>query len=594
MDEVFNLSYFPIWRLLVQTILRYLKPYKLHIIIAYSLTFLELIADLIFPLILAIMINEGILAGDSAVVSKWGIILFVITAVTLIGGIINSFYSSHISVQFAYEIRKDLFAHIQAFTFEQLAKFPSSALVTRFTNDVRQVQNTVFMALRIMAKAPFLILGSVIMALYVNFKISFIFIITVPLLILFLYWILTKGSKMFRKVQSYVDRVNRLIQENIAGMRTIRSFVKYTFENNRFSKANKQLADQTQTTFRFLTATMPILLLGMNIAILFIIWFGHIQVTENATNVGDVVAIINYALRTVMAITLLTFITLAFSRAKASIERIEHVLYEKLDENEQSRKATSQFDNVRINGAIRFNNVSFTYPESSREILHRLSFEINQGEKIAIMGATGSGKTTLFQLIPRLYEPSSGTIYIDEIPITDYPLTSLREQISLVPQKPLLFTGTIKENILFGKNDATEEELIHTAKAAQIHDTIIAFPHQYETIVGQRGVNLSGGQKQRISIARALIRKPKIILLDDSTSALDIKTERLLLDALEHYQATMLIITQKIATARRADRIMLLDAGKIIAFDTHENLLQASELYAEIVRSQTEEDFHAF
>lgn len=576
----------------MRTIVNYLKPYKVHIIIAYILTFGELVADLIFPLILAVMINDGIIPQDIDVVTKWGIVLFIITLLTFIGGIINSFYASHISVQFAYEIRKDLFAHVQGFTFAQLAKFPSSALVTRFTNDVRQVQNTVFMALRIMARAPFLILGSVIMALFVNFRISFIFLFTVPLLLIFLYWILHRGSKMFHKVQANVDRVNRFIQENIAGMRTIRSFVQYAYENKRFAQANRQLAEQMQTTFRFIAGSMPFLLFGMNIAILFIIWVGHQQVMTNETNVGDVVAIINYALRTVMAITLLTFITLAFSRAKASIGRIEVIFAEKQQEAHPSHEADRK--ELALSGAIRFTNVSFTYPETKREILQDLSFSIKSGEKIAIMGATGSGKTTLFQLIPRLYEPDAGTIYIDEKPLTTYPLQRLREQISLVPQKPLLFTGTIRENITFGNKHASEAELIKAAKAAQIHETIISFPKQYDTIVGQRGVNLSGGQKQRISIARALIRQPKIILFDDSTSALDLETERLLLDALADYRATMLFITQKITTAKRMDRIMLLDAGKIFAFDTHKHLLAHSPLYARIVASQTEENFHAF
>lgn len=593
----------------MKTIFHFLKPYKIHIIIAYTLTFIELIADLIFPLILAWMINDGVMTKDINIVKKWGIVMFIIAAITFLSGIINSFFASHISVQFAYRIRKKLFAHIQAFTFEQLGKFPSSVLVTRFTNDVRQIQNTIFMGLRIMARAPFLIIGSVLMALYVNFKISFIFVFTIPLLLIFLYWVLIKGSNMFKMVQKYVDRVNQSIQENIAGMRTIRSFVQSKFENNRFTKANTDLANQTRTAFRFLESSMPVLLFGMNIGLLFILWFGHQQVLFNQANVGEVVAIINYALRIVMAISLLTFITLAFSRAKASVERVNQIFDEKPNEISQlegrlftgteqgnktelesGKKAEKPFS---IEGKICFERVSFTYPNTTREILQNINLTIQKGEKLAVIGATGSGKTTLFQLIPRLYEPTKGNILIDDRPITQVSIKELRDQIGYVPQSPLLFSGTIRDNITFGKQEATDEDVVQAAKDAQIHDTILQFNDGYNTIVGQRGINLSGGQKQRISIARALIRKPKILLFDDSTSALDLTTEAKLLVALAHYDATMLFITQKISTAQRADKIMLLHEGKIIAHGIHAELLESSPLYVEIVTSQSEEVSHA-
>jgi len=580
----------------VRTIMTFLKPYKIHIVIAYALTFVELVADLLFPLFLGIIINNGILEQNTDVIMMWGTIMIMITAITFISGIINSFYSSHISVRFAYTLREQLFSHIQQFTFSQLAKFPSSALVTRFTNDVRQVQNTIFMALRIMARAPFMVLGSVIMALIINVKIASIFLITVPLLLIFLYFVLVKGSAMFKRVQHRVDQVNQMIQENVAGMRTIRSFVRSRFENNRFMKANKALASNSATAFRFIEASMPVLLFGMNIGLLFILWFGHSQVMAGSTSVGDVVAIINYALRTVMAISLFTFIALAFSRAKASIERIDLVFNEPVDQNEGdfSNETASELERpITINGAIEFQNVSYQYDHAEKETLQHISFAVKPQEKLAVIGATGSGKTTLFQLIPRLYEATNGTILIDEKPIHSYAVKQLRHHIGYVPQNPLLFTGTIRDNLTFGKHDATEAEIIQAAKDAQIHETIMQFPKQYDTLVGQRGITLSGGQQQRISIARALIRKPKILLLDDSTSALDLQTEARLLRAIDQYECTILIITQKISTAKRSDRIMLIDSGKTVAIGTHEDLLKEAPLYRRIVTSQTEEVSHA-
>ena len=569
----------------MKTILSFLKPYKLPIIIAYSLTFIELITDLLFPIFLGIIINEGILTNNRENLIMWGSIMLGITIFTFVAGIINSYFSSHVSISFAYDIREKLFEKIQNFTFEKLTVYPTSTLVTRFTNDVRQIQNTIFMSLRIMVRAPLLVIGSVIMALIVNVKISLIFLIIVPLLVAFLYWVLIKGSHMFNKVQESVDYVNRVIQENIAGMRIIKAFVRRDFENARFKKSNEQLAKETKDTFRFVEASMPILLFIMNISLIFILWLGNKQTIAGTTNVGDVVAIVNYALRTVMAISMFTFIALAFSRAKASAERLEQILLE-----DTASDTIKEYGQKVLHGKIQFKDVSFTYPGESVPVIENISFSIHPGERLAVIGATGSGKTTLFQLIPKLYEPQKGQIFIDDYPLSDYHIEELRNSIGYVPQSPLLFTGTIAENIKFGKEDATDAEVMQAAKDAQIHETIESFPEKYETIVGQRGVNLSGGQKQRISIARALIRKPKILMFDDSTSALDLTTESYLLDALHKYDCSTLMITQKISTAKQSDRILLIDEGKILAIGMHDELLKTSDLYQKIVESQFEKE----
>lgn len=390
---------------------------------------------------------------------------------------------------------------------------------------------------------------------------------------------------MFNKVQESVDYVNRVIQENIAGMRIIKAFVRRDFENVRFQDSNEELAKETKDTFRFVEASMPILLFVMNISLIFILWFGNKQTIAGTTNVGDVVAIVNYALRTVMAISMFTFIALAFSRAKASAERLENIL------TEETSSEAFEADSPKVEqGKIQFENVCFTYPGENVSVLENISFTLRPGERLAVIGATGSGKTTLFQLIPRLYEAQKGTIFIDDYPLSAYHIDELRNSIGYVPQSPLLFTGTIADNITFGKEDASQEEVIQAAKDAQIHETIESFSEKYETIVGQRGVNLSGGQKQRISIARALIRKPKILMFDDSTSALDSTTEAYLLEALHKYDCSTLMITQKISTAKKAERILLMDEGKMLAIGTHSELLKTSKLYQKIVESQFEKE----
>ncbi len=574
----------------MRNIISYLKKYTLHITIAYALTGIELASELLFPFFLGVMINNGIIQKDLQNITFWGIFMLSLTLITFGAGIINSFYASYVSTSYAYDVRKTMFEKIQQFTTDILMKHPTSSIVTRFTNDVRQIQNTIFMALRIMTKAPLMVLGGVMMAFIVNAKIAAIFLLTVPVLVIFLLWVLNKGSNMFKKVQQNVDKVNQSIQENIAGIRVIKAFVRKTFEKSRFMKINKQLKNEAQTAFRFVEASMPILLFIMNLSLLFILWYGNIQSVAGTTNVGDVVAIVNYALRIVMAIMMFTFIALAFSRAKASAERVDLILEEKtapIPEN----KGKSQ---IITKGKITFDNVSFTYPESTIVALDKISFTIKPKTTLAVIGATGSGKTTLFQLIPRLYDIKQGNIFIDNIPISQYSTKELRDYIGYVPQSPLLFTGTIKENITFGKEFATDDEMIQAAKTAQIHEAIMQFPKQYHTVVGQRGVNLSGGQKQRISIARALIRQPKILMFDDSTSALDMATEAKLLQALHRYNCTTLMITQKIITAQKADTILLLDEGKILANGSHEELINSSRLYNDIVTSQAEKELPSY
>lgn len=570
----------------MKIVFSYLKPFKLHISIALFLMLVELMVELYQPLLMSKIIDEGIMNRDLKVILVWGAVMLGISLLAFISGIVNSFYAAHTSQSLGHEIRKQLFIKVQAFSFAQLSRFPASSLITRLTNDVTQLQNTVFMSLRIMLRAPLLVLGGVIMALTVNWKLAIIFVICIPFLIIFLVWAMKKTGQLFKSVQGKLDRVNGVMRENLSGMRVIKAFYRGEYEENRFGHSNEQLMKKTMSALRLIEFTMPVLMLIMNISIIAVLWYGNIDIKNGDIQVGEVVAVIQYGTRVSAALGLLSMIVMVFSRAKASTERISEILSIEPDliENNKSHNAE-----MAMKGKVEFDSVTFSYPGASHPIIDNVSFVANPGETIAIMGATGSGKTSLVQLILRLYDTDKGSIYIDDEDIQSLDVEGLRKQIGFVPQEGFLFTGTIKENLSWGKEDLTNEEMLDASKDAQIHETIMKLPDQYVTRIGQKGVNLSGGQKQRLSIARALVRMPKILILDDSTSALDLKTEAELLSAIKKYSCTLFIITQKVSTAKEADHILLLEEGRLIAKGTHENLVDTSSLYQQIYQSQFRE-----
>lgn len=567
----------------------YLKAYRVAIGVALFLTLTELGVELLQPLIMAKIIDDGILKSDLSVIKYWGAVMFGLALVAFAAGIANSFFSAHVSQNYGFDIRRRVFEKVQSFSFVNFNKFPASSLITRMTNDVTQLQNTVFMSLRIMLRAPLLLAGGVIMSLIVNWKLALVLVVILPFLLFFLKWVLQTAGSMFRDVQDKLDGVNRVMRENLMGMRLIKAFLRRDFEKNRFEQASGELKEKTVSSLRLIEVSIPVLLFVMNIGILFILWFGRRQVSMGSIEVGEVVAIVNYSFRISSVLTIISFIIMAFSRAKASAQRIGEVLDTEIDLVESPDTDHS----LKIgNGAVEFKKVSFQYPGSDVPVLRDLSFSVKPGETLAILGSTGSGKTSLFQLVPRLYDVTEGEVLVDGKNVMNYPIETLRKGIGVVPQEAVLFTGSISENIGWGKEGATSDEIISAAVDAQIHETVEKLPNQYDTRVGQRGVNLSGGQKQRLSIARALVRKPKILMLDDSTSALDLKTEGKLLKALRTYSCTTFIITQKISTAMEADHILLLDDGAVSAWGTHEELLNTSPLYVKIVQSQFgEEDF---
>ncbi|WP_062104914.1 ABC transporter ATP-binding protein [Bacillus niameyensis] len=564
-------------------VISYLKPYRWAMVFAWMLMLIELTVELWHPIFMAKIIDEGILKEDLHAVILWGGIMVGMSLLGFAAGIINSFYSSHASQGFGFDVRAAVFKKVQSFSFNNLAQFQTSSLITRLTNDITQIQNTVFMSLRIALRSPLLIIGGVTMAFFVNMKLALILIAPIPILVVLLVWMMKLSGKLFRLVQDKLDKVNNVMQENLTAMRLIKAFIRRKFEENRFGKANEDLRNQTVKTLRLVELLGPILLFVMNLAILFILWFGAVDVHQARINVGEVVAIVNYGFRITMALSMLSWIIMAFSRGRASSQRINEVLETTVDLEDNA----SSYSIPKIKkGKVEFENVSFQYPGTNHLVLANISFTANPGETIALMGATGAGKSALFQLVPRLYDITSGAIKIDGIDIRDMTLDSLRKQIGFVPQESILFTGSVESNLEWGKEDATLQEIIESTTDAQIHGTITKLPEQYETKIGQKGVNLSGGQKQRLSIARALIRKPKLLFLDDSTSALDMKTEAKLLNALEKYDCTTFIITQKITTAMKADQILLLDDGELTASGSHEKLMKTSPLYQEIYKSQ--------
>jgi ATP-binding cassette, subfamily B, multidrug efflux pump len=564
-------------------VIDFLKPYRLAMGVAWTLMLVELTVELLNPLFMAKIIDQGIMKEDLDVVLLWGGIMVGMSFLSFISGVVNSFFAAHTSQGFGYDVRESLYKKIQSFSYASFNKLPSSSLITRMTNDVRQLQNTIFMSLRIMLRAPLLVIGSTIMALIVDVKLALILVIVIPFLWVFLLWVLKRGWSLFEKVQTRLDRVNEVMKENLSGIRLIKAYTRGEYEEKRFHGANEDLKNKTVSALRFMEIIMPLLMLVMNLAILIVLWSGSVEVSTGGAQVGEVVAIVTYATRISSVFSIFSFIITSFSRARASVDRIEGVLDTEVD----LRDGEAADEKHKVTGGeITFDGVSFLYPQTRGKVLKDISFHIKEGGTVSVLGATGSGKSTLFQLIPRLYDITEGEIKIDGHPLRSITLDNLRKSIGYVPQEAILFSGSIRDNLLWGKEEASEEDMIRAAKDAQIHETIENLKYGYDTPLGQKGVNLSGGQKQRLSIARALIRNPKILLLDDSTSALDLTTESKLLGAIRKYECTTIIITQKVSTAMESDAILLLEDGVLIGNGSHDTLLKESSLYMQIYQSQ--------
>ncbi|MEK3917174.1 ABC transporter ATP-binding protein [Paenibacillus sp. FSL H7-0331] len=576
-------------------LLPYLKPYWKATLLAPLFMLLEVYMDLLQPKYMASIVDQGILTGDLAHIQKTGALMLGVALIGLIGGIGCTVFSSTASQNFGADVRKDLFTKVQSFSFGVLDTFKAGSLVTRLTNDVVQVQGVVLMTLRMLVRAPLLAVGSILMAVIISPRLALILAVVIPLLVLVLVIIIRKGFPLFSKVQKKLDIVNTVLQENLTGIRVVKAFVRANYEIKRFRKSNDALMDISIKATRIVMLIMPIMMLIMNASIAAVIWFGGLQTWQGTIQVGDLVAFINYVTQVLFSLMMVSMVLMNVSRAKASAERIHEVME---TEPEITNKAHAQTNVIRA-GKIEFDHVSFAYntytddkdpngPTRQENALTNINLVFEPGQTVAILGATGSGKSSLVNLIPRLYDATEGTVRIDGIDVRDMDLTHLRSEIGVVLQEAILFTGTISENIAFGKPNASQEEIEEAAKAAQIHDYIASLPDGYQTIIGQRGVNLSGGQKQRVSISRAILVQPAILILDDSTSAVDLGTESRIQKALKNQtkRSTRIIIAQRISSVLEADTIVVLDEGSVVAQGTHTELMESSPVYQEIYRSQ--------
>jgi ATP-binding cassette subfamily B multidrug efflux pump len=568
-------------------LLPYLKPYWKAALLAPLFMLLEVYMDLLQPKYMASIVNNGIMTGDLPHIQKTGLMMLVVALIGLIGGLGCTVFSSTASQNFGADVRKELFAKVQSFSFGVLDTFKAGSLVTRLTNDVVQVQGVVLMTLRILVRAPLLAIGSVIMAVTISPSLALVLAVVIPLLFGVLMVIIRKGFPLFTKVQKRLDVVNTVLQENLTGIRVVKAFVRANYEVKRFGKSNDDLMEVSIKATRIVMLIMPIMMLIMNTSIAVVLWFGGLQTWAGSIDVGDLVAFINYVTQVLFSLMMVGMMLMNVSRARASAERINEIMETEPEIANQPSART----NVVQAGKVALEQVSFAYnghKDKKEYVLKNINVVFQPGQTVAILGATGSGKSTLVNLIPRLYDTTEGRVLIDGVDVRDIDLTHLRSTIGVVLQEAILFTGTIKENISFGKPDALQEDIEAAAKAAQIHDFIVSLPDGYMTLIGQRGVNLSGGQKQRVSIARAILVQPAVLILDDSTSAVDLGTESRIQQALKSQtkQSTRILIAQRISSVLEADNIIVLDDGEIVAQGSHSELMNSSDVYQDIYRSQ--------
>ncbi len=560
---------------------KYLKNY--YKLFCFGVTFLiiEAICDLIQPTIMSKIIDIGVSNNDLNFVILKGIQMLGITALGAICAVLRNIIASNVSQSFGAELRLDLFKKVNLFSFQNRDKFDTASLITRLTNDVTQIQNFVHGLMRILIKAPVIGIGCIVMVSFLNKRLITILLIIVPIVFILIGLSMKIGYPFFSKLQNALDKVNSIMREYLAGIRVVKAFNRFDYEVSRFSKSNKDLSEIGISASRIMSIFSPTITLTVNLGIVFVIWVSGSYINKGYMQVGQIVAFINYMTQLLFSLMMISNVFNVFIRAKASSNRIAEVLSEQntMEDGEKSKTETK--------GKIEFKNVSFSYINNS-EILHSINFECLQGEIVGIIGATGSGKTTLINLIPRFYDVTEGEIKINDINITEYKQTELRKKIAIVPQKNILFTGTIIENILWGNTKANKVDVIEAAKTAQAHEFITSFTKGYDTLLGQGGVNLSGGQKQRVAIARALLKKAEILILDDATSAVDVETELKIKTELKNYSKdiTCILIAQRISSVMNADKIIVLDNGNIVGQGTHEELINTCNIYKDIYNSQ--------
>lgn len=577
---------------MIKKLSKYMKGLWGLALISASGMIIEAICELAMPSLANTvyeLVNDTQTPDDAkSTVIKIGVFMFLLAIIGLCGGLATMKTSSVVSQKFSYRLRKDLYLKASEFSFRNIDTYSTASLTTRMTNDVTMLQNTVMMCLRMLVRAPALLIVSAIFAFSINAKLSLIIVIILPIILVIVAVILKFGFPMFQKMQKKIDNVNRVVQENLIGIRVVKAFVREDREKDKFHKASDDLANQGAKAAGMIVTVMPILMLMMNVVIVYIYYKGANSAAAGQMDVGEISVISSYIIQVLMNIMMVSMFLLQLTRAKACGDRVVEILDTEIDiKNPESPYIP---DTASSKGKIEFRNVSFKYaPEKSGDnILDNISFTANPGEIIGIVGGTGCGKSSLVNLIPRLYDATEGEVLIDDVNVKDYDLTALRDMIGVVLQKNVLFSGTIRDNIRWGKKDATDEEITNACKAAQAEDFILSQPDGYDTYLAQGGLNLSGGQKQRLCIARAMIKKPKILILDDSTSAVDTATEAKIRESFysDLKDTTIFIIAQRISSVQEADKILVVDDGQIKGIGTHEELMESNEIYQEICSTQ--------
>lgn len=567
---------------------KYITPYLSAFVIGPLMMLTEVAGEVMLPKFMSMIINNGVASRNVAYIGKMGTLMVLTVLFMAVGGILGAYFSAKASISFTSDMRNDLFRKVQQFSFENIDDYSTGSLVTRLTNDVQQVQNVLMMGLRMALRAPGMFLGALIMAFMMNRQLAVIILIVIPLLLAAIILILKTAFPRFGEMQRKLDRLNSGIQESLTNVRVVKSFVREDHEIEKFSKLNDDLKESSLRALRIVIATMPVMMFAMNVTTLAVVWYGGNIIIAGKMPVGDLTAFTTYIVQILMSLMMLSMVFLQSSRASASMKRINEIFDTEIGLNDDNAENK---DKKVTEGRVEFKNVSFGYSgENGRKdlVLEGISFTAEPGQTIGIIGSTGSGKTSLVQLIPRLYDVTGGEVLVDGVNVKEYSLKHLREGVGMVLQKNILFSGTIEENLRWGNEDAPMEDVIRFSESAQADPFVKTFKNGYDTEMGQGGVNVSGGQKQRLCIARALLKRPKILILDDSTSAVDTATEAKIRESLYHdlKDTTKIIIAQRISSVQEADQILVLEDGKIIGHGTHEELLKTCEAYSEIYTTQ--------
>lgn len=563
---------------------KYLRPYLSSVILTLFLLFLQTIANLFLPALMSKIVDVGISASDTGYIIRIGGLMLLVALLGSAFMVFANLNSAKIAMGFSRDLRESLFIKVESFSLGEFNKLGTSSLITRTTNDITQVQQVILMSLRMMVTAPLMVIGGLVMALSTNLELSVILVISIPILIIVIGFVAKKGMPLFKSMQVKLDTLNLVLRENLTGIRVIRAFNKVPYEQKRFNHANTDLMQTSIKVNKLMAILMPSMMIILNLTSVAIIWFGGIRIEAGAFEVGSLIAFIQYVMQIMMALVMVTMMFVLIPRAAASAERINEVL----DTSFEIQDRTSDQVTTSIYGQVDFKDVTFSYPNSEEPALSHVSFKTRPGKTTAIIGGTGSGKSTLISLIPRFYDVTSGEVLVDDVNVKDMTQAQLRLKIGLVPQKAILFSGTVRENMKYGKEDATDEEIWKALEVAQAKDFVSNMEKGLDSDISQGGTNLSGGQKQRLCIARALIRKPEIYIFDDSFSALDFKTDAILRKALksETRQSAVILVAQRVSTIMDADEIIVLYDGKVVGQGTHRELLTTCDVYKEIALSQ--------